>query len=447
MTGWMVTPLTNLVVYELQKLFRSMITVSKAQVIPEQELARLTLISSTTEEHIRRQSVFSLNRPSLGEIYGIPVQGPLPPPIPQDMKEEVETTNNTTSSELHPSDVNITNGISDFAESDASSEGTLVEAPAPEAHEDSDFMMIDSVDKQQQILDDKENLPPMKEDQARPSTPENDLIPLGESSPSRANEQPRVLEPTINDTSEVQNSIIKENGPLVTNGPPSRAPPPIPPRKKPEEQKKAIQEEVEIGAQQDVTEVIANVLFQLQCAIKAESTDESGEQIDQVKRLFFGKQKSYTTNERGIIRTKEEFISDIKVDVASGPRDIYAALDGAFDVQEVEVGGSLEPQYTTLSQIPPVLQIMVQRVQFDPEKKTTFKSNHHLNLKETIYMDRYMDSSDADLQQRRQECWQWKKELAALEARKVQLTQTEVTKSVNDEIETITIVNDLTSGS
>ena len=422
------TTLMVLVVYELQKLFRSMITVPNAQVIPEQELARLTLISSSTEEHIRRQSILGLNRPSLGEIYGSPIQGPLPPPVPQAVKKDVEMADSAMSDGVYTNNTTIAHDFGDSAQSDTSSEGTLVEAPGAEVQEDNDFMMIDSVDKQQQIMDDKENLPPVKEDIARSTTPVNDLKPLGESSPSRVNEQQRVLEPITNNTSEKQGSLVKEISSSV-NGPPTRSPPPIPPRKKPEEQKKAIQEEVEIGAQQDVTEVIANVLFQLQCAIKAESTDESGEQIDQVKRLFFGKQKSYTTNERGVIRTKEDFISDIKVDVASGPRDIYAALDGAFDVQEVEVGGSLEPQYTTLSQIPPVLQIMVQRVQFDPEKKTTFKSNHHLQLKETIYMDRYMDSSDEQLQQRRQECWQWKRELTALEARKAQLTQTEVINS------------------
>lgn len=73
-----------------------------------------------------------------------------------------------------------------------------------------------------------------------------------------------------------------------------------------------LQKEVEFGAQQDVTEAISNVLFQLQCAIKAESIDESGEQIDQIKRLFFGKLKATTTDKDGKARTKEEFFPTLK---------------------------------------------------------------------------------------------------------------------------------------
>lgn len=369
--------------------------------------------------------MLSSDRPSLGDIHGKPIHGPLPPPVPQDLNRDIEHSHDGPDA----SNTAMTN------DDEVSSEGTLVDAPIPhtEVMGDNDFMIVDSDEKQrqqrqqqQQILDNKENLPPIKEPFKRPSTPENHLKPLAESSPSRINEQQKETEPTRETVKDHEKPVSKENTPSVSFDPPNRAPPPIPPRQRPEEQKKAIQDEVEMGAQQDVGEVIGNVLFQLQCAIKAQSIDESGEQIDQVKNLFFGKLKSYTKNEQGVIRAKEEFISDIKVDVASGPRDIYAALDGAFDVQEVEVGGSLEPQYTTISQLPPVLQIMVQRAQFDPETKTTVKSNNHLGLRETIYMDRYIDSSDPELQHRRQESWNWKRDLVTLQARKLELTQTEV---------------------
>lgn len=400
--------LINAVVYELQKLFQSMITASNAQVTPEQELARLTLMSSTTEEHIRRQSMLSGHRPSLGEINGRPVFGPLPPFSPHAVELDAEMTDTTKPETNHNDETGNDN------DADNSSDATLVEAPAAE---DDDLIMLD---QQQQILEDKENLPPNKTVSVRSNTPETQLQPLGESSPSRTNEQ---LQHSDAGRDAAQN---KEETALAHSAPPPNRPPPFPPRPKPEEHKTATLDEVEIGAQQDVTEVIANVLFQLQCAIKAEFLDESGEQIDQIKKLFFGKQKSYTTNNQGLIRTKEEFISDIKVDVASGPRDIYAALDGAYDVQEVEVGGALEPQYTTISQLPPVLQVHVQRAQFDPEKKSSFKSDHHLELKETVYMDRYMDTVDQDLMQRRWECWKWKKDLIRLEARKLELTRNDV---------------------
>jgi ubiquitin carboxyl-terminal hydrolase 25 len=390
------------VVYELQKLFQSMITADRAHVTPEQELARLTLISSTTEEHIRRQSILSGHRPSLGEISGRPVLGPLPPSASTLAESEHET------GVFRPE-------ASDDTDADGCSDVTLVEGPT---NEEPDLIMLDTDNEQQhQILEDKENLPPSKAPLDISNLAENSIQPLGEASTSRNNEQ---AIPSSSQEEEPQSLDDK-----LKAQPPNR-PPPFPPRPKPEESKHSILEEVEIGAQQDVTEVIQNVLFQLQCAIQAESIDETGEQLDLIKRLFFGKQKSYTTNKEGLIRTKEEYISDIKVDVASGPRDIYAALDAAYDVQEVEVGGELEPQYTTISQLPPVLQIHVQRAQFDQEKKSSFKSNHHLELKETVYMDRYMDSASADILERRRECWDWKKRVALLEARKSELSKTDV---------------------
>lgn len=141
--------------------------------------------------------------------------------------------------------------------------------------------------------------------------------------------------------------------------------------------------------------------------------------------MFYGKTKSYITAERGV-RAKEEFWSDIKVDVASGSRDIYSAIDGAFDVQNVDVEGAKADQFGAISKLPPILQFQVQRVQFDQVKKTSFKSTNHLHLKETIYMDRYMDTQDRDISERRRQTWAWKEELRRLNERKSELVNTEV---------------------
>jgi ubiquitin carboxyl-terminal hydrolase 25/28 len=141
--------------------------------------------------------------------------------------------------------------------------------------------------------------------------------------------------------------------------------------------------------------------------------------------MFYGKTKSYITAETGV-RAKEELWSDIKVDVATGTRDIYAAIDGAFDVQKVDVDGKEVEQFGAISKLPPVLQIQVQRVQFDQVKKTSFKSTHHLELKDTIYLDRYMDTNDPEFTQRRKQSWGWKDELRKLEARKAELMRKEV---------------------
>ena len=411
-----------------------MIASSKAAVTPEPELARLTLVSSSKEEHIRRQSMLSPTRPSLGQINGSPVLGPLGPPSL--LQKDTEMSDDT------PLEATDSNPISNDHNGDDASDVTLVDGPPAI---DEDVMILDDIDDDdekglhQNLIEDKENVPPAKES-VRETLLETQLRPLDESSSSRLNEQQgsvdssKGMESELNDfnnetpkTSVTQQGDSAEDRTSVPAAPPNR-PPPVPPRPQPKPIETNAVQEAEYGAQQDVTEVIANVLFQLQCAIKAESVDESGEQIDEVKRLFFGKQKSYTTNRQGRMRTKEEYMSDIKVDVATGSRDIYAALDGAYDVQDVEVGGHLEPQYTSISQLPPILQVHVQRVQFDMEKKSVFKSNHHLELKETIYMDRYMDSPDADLLQRRRECWEWKKQLANLESRRAELATSDVSE-------------------
>ena len=389
-----------------------MITANRAHVTPEQELARLTLISSTTEEHIRRQSILSGHRPSLGEIGGRPVLGPLLPSGSMSAESD-NVMGSLKPEESDQQDAPVANEI------DGSSDVTLVE---PATNEEPDLIMLEpeNTEQRHQILEDKENLAPSKSLVAKPAMADNPSQPLTEAAASRSNGIQMLLNPPEGE------KYSRDDVTVPANAQPPNRPPPFPPRPKPEESKNSILEEVEIGAQQDVTEVIQNVLFQLQCAIEAEAVDETGEQLDLIKHLFFGKQKSYTTDREGLIRTKEEYISDIKVDVASGPRDIYAALDAAYDVQEVEVGGNFEPQYTSISQLPPVLQIHVQRAQFDQEKKSSFKSNHHLELKETLYMDRYMDSADADLLNRRRECWDWKKRVAEMEARKLELSETNV---------------------
>ena len=122
-----------------------------------------------------------------------------------------------------------------------------------------------------------------------------------------------------------------------------------------------------------------------------------------------------------------ERFADIKVDVAAGPRDIYSALDGAFDEQLVEIGGTLSPQHQSISQLAPIFQIQVQRVQYDAQKQTLYKADAHLALKETIYLDRYLDSDENSLlMNRRRTAWAWKSQLKELEKRKEILTQTEV---------------------
>ena len=394
-----------------------MITSDKREVAPEVELARLALVSTTVEESLRRRSTVTGARPSLGDIDGKAIQGPLPPaPAPHDSTADAEPL-------LHNGTA-VRNNENIAIDVDLSSEGTLIDQPPATPEED--FMVIDPIE-QAQAFEDKENLSPTKE--LAPSTAsESHLQPLGETSPSRTNEQ-RPTSPTkaksIEDGFRPAGSATQ--GPA--SGPPNR-PPPIPPRHKSEDHLKVLKDEAEFAAQQqDVTEAISNVLFQLQCAINADGHDEAtGEQVDLVKRLFFGKQKVTTTDKHGKSRTKEEYFSDIKVQMSGGPLDIYEALDTALDEQEVEVSTWKEPQHTTISTLPPILQIHVNRASYNKENNSSFKSVHHLTLEETIYLDRYLDSEDEELNKRRKDCWAWKRAVAKMEKRLATLKSTSVSR-------------------
>ncbi|KAJ5086845.1 hypothetical protein NUU61_008152 [Penicillium alfredii] len=365
---------------ELRVLFQDMITSPQSAVTPGQELARLTLISPENETAIRRRSTISAGRSqSLGDIGGAPILGPLGPPQP--ILEDQPT-------QSLAADIGDSGPGKDPMASDVDSEATLVS----EGNRNDNSAPTES----------KENIPPPEDAAESESKPDpkintNDSIPPRPELPSR--------------------------------------PPPVPPRPSTKiDRQKQLIEEVEIGAQQDVTEVINNVLFQSQCAIKPRGFSQDGEQLDQIKDLFYGRTRSYISTEGGT-RSKEEWWCDIKVDVASGSRDIYSAIDGAFDVQRISVGNSTAEQYGSISQLPPVLQVQVQRVQFDAVKKSSFKSTDHLELLETIYMDRYMDTSKPEIVDRRRQCWEWKKSLKSLEDRRLELLR----KDDNDGVDMSTL--------
>ncbi|KAL4808447.1 hypothetical protein BDV18DRAFT_135027 [Aspergillus unguis] len=360
---------------ELRVLFSDMISSPNSFVTPGQELARLTLISPSNEAAIRRRSTISAGRFSgLGELNGMPVLGPLGPP---QAVTENETQGPVTAD---------------------------AEKTKPSSDEDSETTLVSNSVKQE--------IPPQTDDKEN-KAPQSDTTMV--DAPN---------EPNASDT----------QTPAVGT---TNKPPPVPPRPTPQvDPQRQLIEEVEIGAQQDVTEVINNVLFQSQCAIRPISIAPDGEQLDQVKDLFYGKAISYILSEKGQ-RSKEEWWCDIKIDVATGPRDIYAAIDGAFDIQKVSVENEVAEQYATISKLPPVLQIQVQRVQFDAVKKRSFKSTHHLDLKETIYLDRYMDTRQPEILNRRKQCWEWKDTMSKLEARRAELLR----QNESDGLDTATLLN------
>lgn len=85
--------------------------------------------------------------------------------------------------------------------------------------------------------------------------------------------------------------VVMSNDSSLADAPPKSQPPdrppPVPPRPKSLDTKAQPVDELELGAQQDVTEVIGNVLFQLECAMRPTQIDDNGEQLDEIKQYVF----------------------------------------------------------------------------------------------------------------------------------------------------------------
>ncbi|KAL7269842.1 ubiquitin-specific protease ubp2 [Rhizina undulata] len=369
----------------LRTLFQNLISSPSSSVTPERDLAYLALVSSKDEdEEVRRLSMASDRPPPLIEITGV-----------DDDKMDIDVKGSATQ---------------DVA--DDVSEATLVNDPPP-PYED-DYVMVEPKDDKPRVTDDKENIPLKKQ------------IVIDTADTQRPPLQDIEMNEVQNDTQKLGESEITLQAPLTPPPEVPERPPPIPPRP---ERKNTTTTDINpmFGRQQDVTECIGNVMFQIEAAIKPMKVDDNGEQVDLVKELFYGKTKqtlSFPSSSE--TRTKEELFSHLLVDVAEGDRDIYSALDSSFDIEKVDLEGREAKRYLSISHLPPILQIQVQRVQFDRQRGSAYKSNAHLRFPEIIYMDRYMETEDSALKNRREESWKWKKELKALEERKAQLAKTKI---------------------
>jgi ubiquitin carboxyl-terminal hydrolase 25 len=243
----------------------------------------------------------------------------------------------------------------------------------------------------------------------------------------------QVVDLTADGSSQPTN-VDAEGDEIMTNGsavalPPGKSlpslekPPPVPPRNKPapistsrESEESLRAQKLYFGAQQDVTEVIGNVMFRLQCAIKPTGIDPKfGEQIDGIRETFYGSNAVYLKKGETYDVKIEDWANTIVFPSPSGPRSIYEALDVVFDEQVVEIDNKLTTQYASISKLPPIFQTQIQRTAFDPKIQQASKNQNPIVFEETIYLDRYMDSDK--VMQRRREAWKWKSRIRKLEAR------------------------------
>jgi ubiquitin carboxyl-terminal hydrolase 25/28 len=355
----------------LRNLFHDLIVTENSAVTPERDLAYLALVSLKDEAE---------RRVSVSDGSGRPIID----------------LSNTDEDKM---DIDPPGSIS-LDVDDGASEATLVNEP-----QDDDHMLVDLGKGEPE---DKENVPPVTDDSP------------GTLSPGRS----PVIDVDMDAKGNQPESAV-QGPPTPPPEMPDRAPPSIPPR--PAARRNTVSSDINLmfGRQQDVTECIGNVMFQLEAALKPEKIDDNGEQIDLIKHLFYGKTKQTLSFPNSMeSRTKIELFSHLLVNVAEGSRDLYSALDSSFDIEQVDLDGHEARRYLSISEIPPVLQIQVQRVQFDREKASAYKSNAFLEYPETLFMDRYMD--DPDLKERREQTWKLKDELRSLLKRKDELTKNSV---------------------
>jgi ubiquitin carboxyl-terminal hydrolase 25/28 len=185
------------------------------------------------------------------------------------------------------------------------------------------------------------------------------------------------------------------------------------------------------GKQQDVAECIDNVLFQISAALKPSGGHHpiDGEQIDLVKDLFFG-----ITRQRISIpgnEPKEERFSNTIVNLEHDGQSLYDALDGVFDVRPVELDNKQVYLTSLLAKAPVLFQVQIQRADFDRATMQAIKKNTYLKLDETIYLDRYMDTDDEELQNLRVKYAEYKRELSSLRSERMRLRDLKTAQDAN----------------
>ncbi|KAG9101955.1 ubiquitin-specific protease ubp2 [Ceratobasidium sp. 370] len=161
------------------------------------------------------------------------------------------------------------------------------------------------------------------------------------------------------------------------------------------------------GKQHDVSEVFDNCMFQIETALRFEpnSADDAGSGT--IKKLFYGKILQRlspipgpTTSPlispvktEGTTHEKEDLFSHLLVNVSDEGFDLYDGLSGYFE-DEVEYGGKRAKMDVSLLDLPPILQIQLQRVQFNRDTMQAFKSNAYVKFEETLLMDRFLANTN-----------------------------------------------------
>jgi ubiquitin carboxyl-terminal hydrolase 25/28 len=120
---------------------------------------------------------------------------------------------------------------------------------------------------------------------------------------------------------------------------------------------------------------------------------------DDEYRLFYGKMiQRLEFAEDEPVRTQEEPFSYLLVDAAQEGRHLYDGLDMVFESSSVSIDGKEAQRRISLIDVPEILQIQLQRVQYNRAENKIFKSNAHMSFGDTISMDRYLEVAEGDME-------------------------------------------------
>ncbi|KAF9486321.1 cysteine proteinase [Pholiota conissans] len=217
-------------------------------------------------------------------------------------------------------------------------------------------------------------------------------LPMDQDSASRHRASPELMIFNSSQPEASSSKLVDKDGDVKMPNPS----PPKPPRKRVEQSDSTMM----FGKQHDVAECMDNCMFQIETALlKFDGMSESSDKTSIVKSLFYGKIRQRLTgpeaqNSRASIHEKEDLFSHLPVNVTNEGVDIYDGLGNYFD-DMVEFEGRKVRMEVTLVDLPPVLQIQLQRVQFNRETLQPYKSQAYVKFGENLYMDRFLDTADA----------------------------------------------------
>jgi ubiquitin carboxyl-terminal hydrolase 25/28 len=123
-------------------------------------------------------------------------------------------------------------------------------------------------------------------------------------------------------------------------------------------------------------------------------------------RLFYGRRKQRIIPESDAgeraptIHEREDPFFQLPINVSDEGCDLYDGLAGYFADATVELDKRPARMETAIADLPPILQIQLQRAQFDRESLMSYKSQAYVRFGETLFMDRFLDAASVDKKER-----------------------------------------------